>query len=60
MKTILTILMPLIAIITGIISYNSYTGANYYLSAVFTVIAHLAISAWVYLLITNKTKVALQ
>ena len=59
MKTILTFLMPLIAIITGIASYNSFTDANYYLSAVFTVVAYLSASAWVYL-VTNKVKVALQ
>lgn len=59
MKTILTFLMPLIAIVTGIASYSFFTDANYYLSAIFTVVAWLSTSAWVYL-VTSKVKVALQ
>jgi hypothetical protein len=58
MKTILSILMPLIAIVTGIASYNLFTEANYYLSAIFTVVSWLSASVWVYLVIPKK-KVAL-
>ena len=58
MKTILTFLMPLIAIVTGIASYSLFTDANYYLSAIFTVMSWLSASISVYLVIP-KTKVAL-
>ncbi|NII23530.1 hypothetical protein HB364_00455 [Pseudoflavitalea sp. X16] len=58
MKTILTFLMPLIAIIAGVASFHLFTNSHYYLSAIFTVAAYLSASAWVYLL-SSKTKVAL-
>lgn len=58
MKTILTFLMPLIAIVAGIASFYLFAGASYYFSALLTVVAYLSASAWVYLL-TKKTKVAL-
>lgn len=58
MKTILTFLMPLIAIVTGIASYNLFTEANYYLSAIFTVVSWLSASIAVYLVLP-KTKVVL-
>lgn len=58
MKTILTFLMPLMAIIAGVASFHLFANANYYLSAIFTVAAYLSASAWVYLL-SSKTKMAL-
>ncbi|MBO9562941.1 MAG: hypothetical protein J7621_09215 [Niastella sp.] len=57
MKTILSFLMPLIAIVTGIASYNFFTDTNYYLSAIFTVVSWLSASVAVYLVLP-KTKVA--
>lgn len=59
MKTILTFLMPLIAVVTGLASYNIFTEGNYMLSAGLIVVAFLSTSAGVYLL-SNNTKVAFQ
>jgi len=57
MKTILTILMPLIAIVAGIFSFTMFSEQYHYMSAILTVISYLSASAWVYLLI-DRTKVA--
>lgn len=59
MKTILTFLLPLIAIITGVASFRLFANDSYYLSAVCTITAYLSASAWVYLL-TRKATIALQ
>lgn len=58
MKTILTFLMPLITIVSSVASFNLFTDASYYSSAVLTVVAYLSASASVYL-ISRKVKVAL-
>ncbi|MDF2187609.1 hypothetical protein [Paraflavitalea sp. CAU 1676] len=57
MKTILTFLMPLIAIVSGIFSFTMFSEQYHYMSAILTVVAYLSASAWVYLL-TTRTKVA--
>lgn len=59
MKTILTFLMPLIAIVAGITSFHFFANDSYNLSAIFTVVSYLSASAWVYL-ITQKAKVVFQ
>ena len=58
MKTILTFLMPLIAIVASVASFNLFADASYYSSAILTVVAYLSASVSVYL-ITRKIKVAL-
>lgn len=60
MKTLLIILMPFIAIITGILSFNFFAGDYHYMSAIFTVVAFLSASAAVYLATTNHKKLAFQ
>jgi hypothetical protein len=57
MKTFFTLLMPLIAIIASVASFNFFTDASYYTSALLTVVAYLSASAGVYLL-ASKKKVA--
>jgi hypothetical protein len=58
MKTIFTLVLPILVAITGIIGYNLYTDLNYNLSALFIVAAHLIAAYWVYI-ISSKKKVAL-
>jgi hypothetical protein len=58
MKTTLTFLMPLIAIIASVASFNLFTDGSYYSSAILTVVAYLSASASIYL-ITRKVKVAM-
>lgn len=60
MKTLLTILMPFIAIVAGIFSYHLFTIEQHYLSAIFTVVAFLSASAAVYFATTNHKKLAYQ
>jgi hypothetical protein len=59
MKTILTFLMPLIAVVTGLASYSLFTDGIYMLSAGLIVVSFLSTSAGVYLL-TNNKKAAFQ
>ncbi len=54
MKTILTLLMALITVISGVASYTFFTEGNYYASAVLTVAAHLSASLVVYLMVAKK------
>ncbi len=56
MKTILTFLMPLIAVVTGIASFNIFGEGNYILSAGLIVVSFLSISASVFLLTYNVKK----
>ena len=58
MKTILTFLMPLIAVVTGLASFNLFAEGNYLLTAGLIVVSFLSTSATVYLLSSN-TKAAL-
>lgn len=60
MKTLLTILMPFIAIVAGIFSFNSFTLDHHYMSAILTVVAFLSASAAVYLATTHTKKMAFQ
>ena len=57
MKTILTLLMPVLAIAAGLTSLIFFNNSEYMLSAVFTVASYLSASLWVYTL--NSRKVAL-
>ncbi|AXY77663.1 hypothetical protein D3H65_28395 [Paraflavitalea soli] len=59
MKTILTFLMPLIAVVTGLASFNLFGEGNYMLSAGLIVVSFLSTSATVFLL-SNNTKAVFQ
>lgn len=59
MKTILTLLMPLITVISSVASFNLFADGSYYTSAILTVAAYLSASMSIYLL-TNNKKVVLQ
>jgi hypothetical protein len=54
MKTILTFLMPLIAVITSVASFKFFADASYYMSALLTVVAYLSASVSVYLFTNNR------
>jgi hypothetical protein len=56
MKTILTFLMPLIAVVTGLASFNLFGEGNYILTAGLIVVSFLSTSAAVYLLSYNTKK----
>lgn len=58
MKTLLTILMPLIAVAAGVFSFDLFRIDHHYMSAIFTVVAFLAASAAVYL-VTYRNKLVL-
>lgn len=54
MKTFLTILMSLIAIVASIFSFKLFADSDYYSSALLTVAAYLSASVTVYLMSDEK------
>jgi len=56
MKTILTFLMPLITVVTGLASFNIFSEGNYMLAAGLIVVSFLSMSASVFLLSYNAKK----
>jgi hypothetical protein len=57
MKTIFTLILPVLAALTGIAGYNLFTDKVYMASALFIIAAHLIAAYWVYI-ISSKKKVA--
>lgn len=57
MKTIFTLILPVLVILTGIVGYNLFTDKEYMVSALFIVASHLIAAYWVYI-ISSKKKVA--
>jgi hypothetical protein len=58
MKTIFTLILPVLVIATGMAGYVLFTNAVYMASAFFIVASHLIAAYWVYI-ISGKKKVAL-
>lgn len=57
MKTILTLLMALVTIISSILSFNLFTDGTYSFSGLLTIVAYLSASTFVYLLTDHKKAV---
>lgn len=58
MKTIFTLILPVLVVATGLTGYVLFTNATYMASAFFIVAAHLIAALWIYTISSNK-KVAL-
>jgi len=54
MKTLLTLLMPLLIAITFIISSKFFARADYLVSAIFTLASYSATSLWIMVLSSKK------
>lgn len=57
MKTIFTLILPVLVALTGIAGYVLFTDKVYMASALFIVASHLIAAYWVYI-ISSKKKVA--
>lgn len=58
MKTIFTLILPVLVVVTGMAGYALFTKETYMASALFIVASHLIAAYWVYT-ISNSKKVAL-
>lgn len=58
MKTLFTLILPVLVVATGIAGYVLFTNHTYMASALFIVASHLFAAYWVFL-ISSKKKVAL-
>lgn len=58
MKTIFTLILPILAVATGLAGYVLFTNKTYMASALFIVASHLIAAYWIYVISSNK-KVAL-
>jgi hypothetical protein len=58
MKTIFTLILPVLVVATGIAGYVLFTNKTYMASALFIVASHLIAAYWIYILGSYK-KVAL-
>jgi hypothetical protein len=56
MKTIFTLILPVLTVLTGIAGYTLFTKEDYMPSALFIVASHLLAAFWVYT-ISSKKKV---
>jgi hypothetical protein len=57
MKTIFTLMLPVLVVLTGMAGYTLFTEKTYMASALFIVASHLIAAYWVYI-ISSKKKVA--
>ena len=58
MKTIFTLILPVLVVATGIAGYMLFTDKAFMASALFIVASHLIAAYWVYIISSSK-KVAL-
>lgn len=58
MKTLFTLILPVLVVATGIAGYVLFTNATYMASAFFIVASHLIAAYWIYTISSSK-KVAL-
>ena len=58
MKTILTLILPVLVVVTGMAGYVLFTKETYMVSALFIVANHLIAAYWVYT-ISRTRKLAL-
>jgi hypothetical protein len=54
MKTLFTLILPILVAVTGVIGYNLFTNKTYMASALFIVAAHFIAAYWVYIISSNK------
>lgn len=57
MKTIFTLILPVLVLLTGLAGYVLFTNETYMASALFIVASHLSAAYWVYT-ISSKKKIA--
>lgn len=58
MKTLFTLILPVLVVATGIAGYVLFTNATYMASALFIVASHLIAAYWIYTISSSK-KIAL-
>ena len=59
MKTIFTLILPILVVVTGMAGYVLFTEKTYMASALFIVASHLIAAYWVYIISGSSKKVAL-
>ena len=54
MKALFTLILPILAVATGIAGYVLFTDKTYMASAIFIVAAHFIAAYWVYIISGNQ------
>lgn len=54
MKTLFTLILPVLVVATGIAGYITFTNKTYLASALFIIAAHLIAAYWVYIISGSK------